>query len=154
MFKILLKINFFILIFFSTSFAEMIKSIEITGNKRLSEASILLFGKIENNKDYNNQDLNSILKNLYETDFFNQVNLKVENGILKIRLSENPIIEDVQINGLKNETFEKELQKLFKISILNIMNFFVKTWIYDNSTSIRSILEHFQSDEFQFEDQI
>jgi outer membrane protein insertion porin family len=116
MFKILLKINFFIFIFFSTSFAEMIKSIEITGNKRLSEASILLFGKIENNKDYNNQDLNSILKNLYETDFFKQVNLKVENEILKIRLSENPIIEDVQINGLKNETFEKELLAVLTLS--------------------------------------
>ena len=119
MFKFILKINFFLFLLIGTSLAEIINSIEITGNKRLSESSIILFGKIENKKDYNDDDLNLVLKNLYETDFFNQINLKVENNILKIKISENPIIEDVQINGLKNEKFEKELLGVLSLNNRN-----------------------------------
>ena len=116
MFNLLLKSLFFIIILISTSFAEMINSIEISGNKRLSKPSILLFGKIENKKDYSNENLNLILKNLYETNFFKQVNLNIENSILKIKVLENPIIEDIEINGLDNKEFEKELLSVLTLS--------------------------------------
>ena len=116
MFNLLLKSLFFIIILISTSFAEMINSIEISGNKRLSKPSILLFGKIENKKDYSNDNLNLILKNLYETNFFKQVNLNIENSILKIKVLENPIIEDIEINGLDNKEFEKELLSVLTLS--------------------------------------
>jgi outer membrane protein insertion porin family len=116
MFNLFLKSLFFIIILISASFAEMINSIEISGNKRLSKPSILLFGKIENKKDYSNDNLNLILKNLYETNFFKQVNLNIENSILKIKVLENPIIEDIEINGLDNKEFEKELLSVLTLS--------------------------------------
>ena len=72
MFKFLVKITFFIILFINASYSEIVNSIDITGNKRLSNESIILFGKIELNKDYSNEDLNNVLKDLYSTDFFNK----------------------------------------------------------------------------------
>ena len=37
MFKFILKINFLLLLFLGSSFAEIVNSIDITGNKRLSK---------------------------------------------------------------------------------------------------------------------
>ena len=109
MFKVLLKINLFLFLLISSSYAEIINSIEITGNKRLSKESIILFGKIVNNTNYSNEDLNIVLKDLYNTNFFKLINLKIENKKLKINVLENPIIEDVKINGVKNKTFNKAI---------------------------------------------
>ena len=50
--------------------AEIVKSIVIEGNKRVSTETIKIYGGIEINKDYSNKDLNNVLKDLYETDFF------------------------------------------------------------------------------------
>jgi len=116
MFKFILKINFVLLLFFSCSFAETINSIDVTGNKRFSKESIKVFGKIELNKNYSNEDLNLVLKNLYGTDFFKQINLNIKNNILNINVLENPIIEDLQINGLKNKSFEESLIKLLNLT--------------------------------------
>ena len=49
--------------------AEIVKSIVIEGNKRVSTETIKIYGGIEINKDYSNKDLNNVLKDLYETDF-------------------------------------------------------------------------------------
>jgi outer membrane protein insertion porin family len=116
MFKFILKINFLLLLFFGSSFAEIVNSIDITGNKRLSKDSIMLFGKIELKKDYTNQDLNLILKDLYDTNFFKQINLNIENNILKISILENPIVEDITLNGVKNKTFKKALVDLLTLT--------------------------------------
>ena len=41
--------------------------------KRVSEETIKLYGEIDFNKDYKEQDLNPIINNLYETEFFEDV---------------------------------------------------------------------------------
>ena len=66
LYKILIALLFLTL----SSFAEIIENIEITGNKRLSKESILVFTKIDLNTNYESNDLNNILKNLYDTNFF------------------------------------------------------------------------------------
>ena len=116
MFKFILKINLLLLFLFSCSFAEIINSIDVTGNKRLSKESIKVFGKIDLKKNYNSEDLNLILKNLYGTDFFKQINLNIKDNILNINVLENPIIEGLQINGLKNKSFEEALLKLLNLT--------------------------------------
>ena len=103
MFKIILKINFLLLFFSSLLFAEIITDIEFKGNKRISKDSIIVFSGIVFNKKYNDEDLNIILKNIYETNFFSEINLTINNTILKVTVVENPIIEDVQIIGIKSQ---------------------------------------------------
>jgi len=109
MFIKILKINFAIIFLVSTCFATIVKDTNIMGNKRLSKESIILFGKVEIGKDYNSNDLNTILKSLYETNFFEKINLKVVDGVLNIDVIENPIIDSLTINGIKSSKLNEAL---------------------------------------------
>ena len=114
--KIIIKLILFLLLFSNNLvFSEIISKIEVTGNKRISKESILVFGEIDLNKDYSNQDLNNILKNLYSTDFFKIVDLKTDSGTLYINIEENPIVQNLIINGLKAKKFEEKLQEVLNI---------------------------------------
>ena len=84
LYKILIALLFLTI----SSFAEIIENIEITGNKRLSKESILVFTKIDLNNNYESNDLNNILKNLYDTNFFEDVKISLSNGTLNISVKE------------------------------------------------------------------
>ena len=51
----------------------------------------------------NKEDINIILKNLYETNFFNNVSVSFTDNTLSIVVSENPIIENIKYEGLKKK---------------------------------------------------
>ena len=103
MFNKIIKINLIIIFFASISFAEIIKGVNIEGNKRISKESIMVFGKINIGKNYSQDDLNVILKRIYSTKFFKKINLDIKDSILLITVDENPIIETVEINGIKQK---------------------------------------------------
>ena len=65
--------------------SEIVKKIEISGNKRVSDETIKIYGEIKINQDYGRKDLNEILNNLYLTNFFEDVKISF-NGILKLTL--------------------------------------------------------------------
>ena len=95
MHKFFIKSLFIIFLTISSSLAEILNEVEINGNQRISEETIIMLGQIKKNVDYDNDKLNNILKNLYSTNFFNDIQLKLSDGKLSINLSENPIIEDI-----------------------------------------------------------
>ena len=115
MFKTILKINFIIFFISSLSLAQTITDIKVDGNTRISKESIIVFGNIDLDRDYNEGDLNTVLKNIYETNFFREINLKINNSILEIFVIENPIIEDVQINGIKSKKLTELLLDKIKL---------------------------------------
>ena len=94
--------------FTSFTFAKKIDKILVNGNKRISKETILVLGNIKLGNEINETQLNQILKNLYDTDFFKDINFKFEKNILTIDLIENPIISNIEIEGIKN----KQLLKL------------------------------------------
>jgi outer membrane protein insertion porin family len=102
------------LLFFSTLSAEIVKKIVINGNKRVSEETIKLYGEIELNKDYKEQDLNPIINNLYETEFFEDVKISLNNNILIIDVKEYPIINQLIIKGEKSKKYKDQIKKLIK----------------------------------------
>ena len=75
--------------------AEIINKIEIKGNDRISSETINMFAGISLNDDLNENDLNNILKSLYDSNFFEQVSVKLENNTLLISVKENPIIQNI-----------------------------------------------------------
>ena len=85
----------------SSVFADKINKINIYGNERISEETVILFGEIDKNKDFDDNDLNLILKRLYKTDFFKDIKLEIKNNILNIYIVENPIVQSIEINGIK-----------------------------------------------------
>ncbi|WP_435162290.1 POTRA domain-containing protein [Candidatus Pelagibacter bacterium nBUS_25] len=93
-----------ILLFFSSNvFSNTINEIKITGNDRVSSETIKLFISKNVNDKINDAELNKILKDLYETNFFKDINVKFENKILSIYVLENPIIENIYYNGVKSD---------------------------------------------------
>ncbi len=113
------KKTFFSLIiffsFFSASFAEVVKDIQINGNTRVSDKSIEMFSNIKIGDDVDEDNLNKILKDIYETNFFKNVKVTLEENILIISVEENSLVENVIIKGLKSKTLTKELKKNLKV---------------------------------------
>ncbi len=114
--KLILKLIIFILITFK-AFAVDIKKIEIVGNNRVSNETIILFGDINVNKEYTNRDLNKIIQKLFKTEFFKDINLKVEGSTLYIDVIENPVIQNIKISGIKNKRILKVLEDNLSLKI-------------------------------------
>ena len=121
MHKFFIKAVFIIFLTTCNTIAEILNEIEINGNQRISEETIIILGDIKKNVDYDNNKLNKILKNLYNTNFFNDIQLKLSDGKLTINLSENPIIENIEITGIKKQELTEML--LEKIILKNRMSF-------------------------------
>ena len=79
------------------SYAEIIKKIEVDGNKRVNTETIKVFAGVKNNDNLSSDDLNEVLKRLYETKFFENISLSIQNSILKISVVENSIIQNLII---------------------------------------------------------
>ena len=96
-------------------FADTITKIEVKGNQRLSSESIIIFSGLSINQNYNSNDLNNALKELDKTDFFKKINFTFTNDILLIQVEENPIIEDLEIRGIKSKKFKKILYDIMDL---------------------------------------
>ena len=119
MLKKIFIINFITLFLFSISFSEIVNKISISGNKRISKESIIVFGKIKINSDYSSNGLNQVIKNLYETNFFKDINIFLDDGLMTLNIIENPIIEDLEINGVKNSKLKEFLLERINLKSRN-----------------------------------
>ena len=84
MFKKIFLTHFFLLLFLNSVFAETIKKINVSGNERISKETIILFGEIDLKEDFSERTLNKILKNLYNTNFFEDIKINISNNILNV----------------------------------------------------------------------
>ena len=85
----LLLINFIFFNFFNlTSKADILKKIEINGNDRIPYETIQMFADISIDQNLKDDDINNILKNLYNTNFFKDIQIAYENQILIIDVIE------------------------------------------------------------------
>lgn len=100
---------FFFIFFLTSSYAEIVNKLDIIGNKRISQETIKVYGEIEIGKNYTNSDLNEILKKLFDTNFFEDINVNLSNGNLIVEVKEYPYIFSVDINGEKSNTIKKEI---------------------------------------------
>ena len=116
--KFNINIALSLLIFFSIysfSLAEIVKKIEINGNERVSSQSIEMFSKINVGDDIKKDDLNKILKNVYDSNFFSNVEVNFKDNTLIIFVEENSLVENVIIKGPKSKTLIKDLKKNLKV---------------------------------------
>lgn len=104
------KLFIFCYIFFSLSSNLFAQEIKITGNKRIETNTIKSY--FDNNKKLNNKELNKILKELYKTNFFNNITIINSTKQIKVKIIENPIINKIKIIGnkkLSNEVISQEM---------------------------------------------
>ena len=103
-FYIFFKSLIFILYFFSNNaLSNTLEQVNVIGNDRISDETIKLFINTKINDEIDSNKLNDILKNLYETDFFENVSVNFKNQTLFINVIENPIIENITYEGVKNK---------------------------------------------------
>ena len=136
-------IFYFLCLFFLVTLnanSEKISKIEIQGNKRITNETIKLFSGVNKfkNKSLSENDLNYILKQLYETDFFQNVNINLKNNILTINVIENPLIQSVKFEGIKNK---KILQFLNEQIQLKERTSYLKNKIKNDESIILNILK-------------
>ncbi len=88
--------------------AETVNKIIVEGNDRVSSETVIMFSGVSVNDDLSENNLNQVLKQLYESNFFELVSVKIENNILSIKVKEYPIIQNIMYEGIKSsETLEK-----------------------------------------------
>ena len=103
-----------LLLSFSTSKAEIVKQIIINGNERVSNETVKIYGDVKTNQELKENDLNLILKNLYETEFFEDVKVSFNDNILTIDLKEYPIINQLIIVGEKSKKYKERIIEVIK----------------------------------------
>ena len=92
--------------------ANNIEKVIINGNKRVSDETVKIYGEIKNFNNYSEKNANQILKNLYGTGFFENVEIKFDGNNLIVNLKEYPVINQLIILGEKSKKFEEEIKKI------------------------------------------
>ena len=110
--------------FITHSYAEIIKKIDIEGNDRVSDETIIMFSSVSINDEVDENYLNKIIKNLYETTFFKDISVKLNNEILLISVVENPLIENIVYKGLKAEKIQSKITTNLKLKSRSSYNEF------------------------------
>lgn len=98
--KILIYFSLFI--FFPIyTYSQTIDKIQIQGNERITDQTIIMLGNIKDNIELDEDGINNVLKDLYNSNFFKDVQVFLDKGILKIKVIENPLIYQINIEGIK-----------------------------------------------------
>jgi outer membrane protein insertion porin family len=113
----LLFINFFEGVYekFGSAHASETNILEILvqGAKRIDPETIISFGQIELGEKFDEVKLNEIIKKLFDTGLFADVQLSLQDGLLTVFVEENPLINRVVFEGndrIDSEDLERELQ--------------------------------------------
>ena len=105
----------FIFLTFSIANSDVVKEIKIEGNNRITDEIIKIFSDIKLEQDIQTSDINKIIKNLYETKFFNNISVNFENNIISIIVEEAPLIDKLTLSGIKAKKIEENIRDILKL---------------------------------------
>ncbi len=137
--KLVSKIFLIFILFSQSVLAEIIKNIDISGNQRIPNETIIMFSGVKINESISTEDLNKILKNLYDSNFFEDISVNFNNNRLKIVVKEFPIIEEIIYNGIKANKIKDEIKKNI---ILKPRSSFNKIVFLEDQKNILSTLKN------------
>ena len=135
--------NFKLIIFFisiilvsltniNPSYSQKINTIDVIGNDRISKDVIIMFSEVSEGSDINLNDLNSILKKIYNSNFFESVDVNFVDNNLIIQVREFPIIESINITGIKAKKIKERI----------LENLILKDRASFNETFLRNDIEN------------
>ena len=115
MFKVIFQFIVFSFFITFSVYSKNYEKIIINGNERISEDTILVFSELNDDLLLDENLINDILKRLYNSGFFKDVSIKIENNNLIINVIENPIIQTVFIEGIKRKKTEESLYEILSL---------------------------------------
>ncbi len=113
--KLFISITFLITIMSSVTFADenVVSEIEIIGNQRIDVETVISYADIKLDDIYTDKIGNEILKRLFETELFSNIEIKYISNKLTITILENPTINLIKFEGnskVKDEDLLIEIQ--------------------------------------------
>lgn len=93
--------------------AETVRSIQVSGNKRIESETVLSYIPLKAGSSYNQATIDQALKDLYATGYFSDVQIKHHNGTIIVDIIENAIINKVAFEGndkIKDDKLQEEVQ--------------------------------------------
>ena len=139
MFKLIFQLIFFSILLVFSANSKNYEKIIINGNDRISNETILVFSEISDDKFLDENSLNYILKKLYNSGFFSDVEVKIENKNLIINVAENPIIQTVHIEGIKKKSLK---ENIYDVLILKDRSSFTSKSLQKDEINILNLLKN------------
>ena len=97
------------------SYAETVNKVVVNGNDRISLETVLIFADVELGKNYEADDVNLMIKKLYDTTFFSDISVELENGVLSFTVKENPIINTIVFDGEKAKKYIEAINEFLTL---------------------------------------
>ena len=137
--KIIFIVAIFFTIFSVKSNAEIVNKVEAKGNIRISLETIVVFADIVIGKDYTANDISLLIKKLYDTAFFSNISVELDNGNLIVTVEENPIINSVTFEGEKATKYKDKIEELLT---LRTNTSFIKTSVKHDINKIKEFYRY------------
>jgi outer membrane protein insertion porin family len=98
----LVTLFFFLNILLCTNaYCNKIMKINIQGNERIDDATIISYLDLEKNNNVDISDLNIMFKELFSTELFSEITFNLNGDILIVKVKENPVINRIALEGNK-----------------------------------------------------
>lgn len=137
--KNLLVINFLFLFFFICSNSIASEHIIVSGNQNITIDKIKSLAP-EGMLSSTPSKVNEYQKKLFDTGFFNKVNIEIKNEKIFIKVEENPLVNFFYIEGLKGKELNDKIYDFIKIKENTIFqNFQIKSDIIDISNYLKKL---------------
>lgn len=94
--------------------ATTVSRIDVNGNKRMDAESVRILSTVKVGDNLNNEGLNQVAKKLQESGYFSKINVQMNGNVLKIDVTESPIINMVTVEG-NDEISTEDIKKEIKI---------------------------------------
>ena len=137
--KYIILIVYNLFLFHNIASADIIKKIIIEGNERISDETILVFSSVKPGDELNGDKLDQIIKNLYKTNFFDNISTKFLNYELIINVQESPIINLIEFNGIKSKTLKETISSNLT---LKPRSSFSATLLQEDKLKIQTVLKN------------
>ena len=101
---------------FTSLYADIVNNVQVEGNKRVSEETIKVYGDIQNlPREISRFDLDQIIKKLYQTNFFENIDAQIQNNVLIIKIKEYSVINQLVLIGEPSTRYKNEIKRLMKL---------------------------------------
>ena len=93
--------------------ATVVSRIDVVGNQRMDAESVRILSGIKNGDNVNSETINNVAKKLQSSGYFSSVDTSLNGNVLKIKVTESPIINMVTVEG-NDEISTDDLKKEIK----------------------------------------
>jgi len=93
----------------------IIKDIRVEGLQRISAGTVFNFLAVKVGDEMSEKDAKSVIRALYKSKYFNDVEVEEQEGVLVIKVSERPAISSIEFVGNKDLDSQELLRSLGQI---------------------------------------